>query len=105
MKKIAFLLSIIITSISFSSAQNCTDPCANNTGDALPCTYAPDYNVCDDGCDLTTDVYDHAPNPTTPHNRCSVLIPCVKYTEKWGLFQSPTFTDKDSNQDYVSHQI
>lgn len=58
MKKIAFLLSSLIIFVSVSFAQNCTDPCANNTGDSLPCTYDPDYNVCDDNCSLTTDIYD-----------------------------------------------
>jgi len=35
----------------------CDDPCANNTGGALPCTYDPDYNVCDDSCEFTTDTF------------------------------------------------
>lgn len=35
----------------------CDDPCANNTGGALPCTYEPDYNVCDDSCEFTTDTF------------------------------------------------
>lgn len=38
----------------------CEDPCANNTGGTLPCTYDPDYNVCDDSCEFTTDTFNDA---------------------------------------------
>lgn len=38
---------------------NCNDPCANNTGDPLPCTYDPEYDVCDDACEFTTDTYNN----------------------------------------------
>lgn len=42
-----------------TTCETCDDPCANNTGDPAPCTYDPDYDVCDDGCEFTTDIYNN----------------------------------------------
>jgi len=62
---------------------NCDDPCANNTGDLAPCTYDPDYNVCDDNNPNTDDSYDEANCVciNTPINT-DIEVPTVG---EWGL--------------------
>lgn len=53
------LNTLCITGVEDITCPTCDDPCANNTGETAPCTYDPDYNVCDDGCEFTTDTYNN----------------------------------------------
>jgi len=54
------LNTLCIMGVEYVTCPTCDDPCANNTGELAPCTYDPDYNVCDDACEFTTDTYNNA---------------------------------------------
>jgi len=75
------LNTLCITGVEYVICPTCDDPCANNTGELAPCTYDPDYDICDDGCEFTTDMY----NNTTC--QCDFVL------------TTPTCDDNDPNTD------